>query len=94
MAQNNELPKHLDYNTVYAQVRSNSILHAGKIVGWDSVKGEIYLSGRGVKGYPHTAKWVPVNEIKPLDQTEALYRHRDSLTQPALRQRAMKRTNR
>lgn len=63
---------------LFAWVPSNHIKHAGKIIGHDGCMR--LLSGAGLKGYNHYALWVPVTQLKPLEEVTHLGRTVDSLT--------------
>jgi len=64
----------------FAWVRNKTILHAGFVMG----KGpdeEVWLVGKGLKGYPDHGVWVPIAELVPLAETKGFSRQPQSLTE-------------
>jgi len=75
-----QLPGNLNQQTVYAHVQGKQILHAGKIIGWHNVRGQVLLSSAGLRGYAYFSRWVPMDQLKPLEGLYGYTRHADTQT--------------
>jgi hypothetical protein len=69
----------------FAWVKNGRIKHAGKIIGYNGPMR--LLSGAGMKSYQRAALWVPVEELKPLDQVADYPRTTDSYSQSEQKKR-------
>ena len=73
----------------FAWVKNGRIKHAGKIIGTNGPMR--LLSGAGMQGYQRTAVWVPVEELKPLNEVAEYPRTTDSYSLKEQRKKEQKR---
>lgn len=54
-------------DNIYASVVNNTVVHAGKIIGWGS---DGYVCIYGCNGFPRDCLWVKKSTIKPYDEVD------------------------
>ena len=78
-------PNHIKF----AWVKNGRIKHAGTIIGYNGPMR--LLSGAGMKSYQRAAIWVPVEELKPLNEVAEYPRTTDSYSLKEQRKKEQKR---